>query len=129
MNLGAFITERRATLERRITDLTQQINFAQTELHELTEIDPKDANDIPHAVAHLTVRQLILRAFVDSPQFREHGASNGQMIVFFSKIYGRNVPKQTLHPQLSKNKQNGYVSSHDGRWFVTKAGFEIAARS
>jgi hypothetical protein len=75
----------------------------------------KPTNPYPGA----NIKQLILAAFSDKPEFRAHGAKANQIREFIRDAYGRDIDRATLSPQLSRLFSDRIIGRRDDHyWFL-----------
>jgi hypothetical protein len=66
-----------------------------------------------------SIKQLILAAFSDKPEFRAHGAKASQIREFIRDAYGRDIDRATLSPQLSRLFSDRIIGRRDDHyWFL-----------
>jgi hypothetical protein len=73
-------------------------------------IATKPTNPYPGA----SIKQLILVAFSDKPEFRAQGAKASQIRQFIRDAYGRDIERATLSPQITRLHRDGFLEAGGG---------------
>jgi hypothetical protein len=68
-----------------------------------------------------SIKQLILVAFSDKPEFRAQGAKAGQIRQFIKDAYARDIDRATLSPQITRLSRDGFIEAAGGGvWKLAK---------
>jgi hypothetical protein len=79
----------------------------------------------PSPYQHLTMKQLVTRALAE--HFKQ-GATAKQLREFIRDVWGRDIPRANLSPQLSRLKGDGYVRLNEETGIWSLARVELSAR-
>lgn len=140
--LYGYLDRRERELSHQLAELRGQVQIRETELAHIQSAKRQIGNfggadksglgvpempdpTIPDAANDQTIKDLILKALWFG--FRKDGATPALLREFIQDIYGREIDRTSISPQLSRLRDSGQVKHKligpdaEGRWFLTKA--------
>lgn len=117
--LAEFLTQRKAQIKAQIVALKKELQSIQAAEDAIVTDDEEDtvgATGTRRSSTRITIKTMVVAALRN----KQNGGDAHEIIKAIKEQYGKDIPRPSMSPQLSRLKDDGYLELRNGNWCLTE---------